>query len=405
MFFARSHLGTLGAVPAGRGGISPTTDPTKSISTNFQLTGVDGACTSDGKLIYVNGTWRVRTRLDVCAAVFPAEITAEYVRDVMHEPLQLGPFQVPWAAEGGTIDSTHYITEYVFPDPTKAPYELSKLSRNLKKDWGDPHFSITGFTAKDFMAKPADIAKGWQVNGCDGTVKSYQAWMHVLGVDESAYYFNMLPTPEDSATAKTLYGLDVGDITNKFGYPIVPATTFTHPIDGTKWGVFTFLASGTGPGDKSMWTSNWCPYSPQNGALGSDVGALELRYWVAPVDAVKNYLVSTLQDSSTIALIISALESLWDTVEEIANWLGGLAAQLACNVAGSPMCKTAKDSATIAACLTSAAVCAASSGSKPPVTPTPTTPQWIWYLAVPAILIVGLLVFSKPNKPSPQPAA
>lgn len=319
-----SVLSALGAVPAAlASGAKVNTRP------NTATTGVsgaqDGTATADGKLIYVRGTWRIRAQADAPVATFGPQVTMQYVRDNIRAPLYVGPFQVPWT----TPTDTRLPPNYYMPDPTKAPAELAQLASTLQKDWGDPHFSVTGMTVHDAFPTVDQIAADWP--DCPGSQKSYLAWMKAFGVTSGNYYWNMLPTPLSQQMMKLRNTVFQGAV-QKIGYPIVPIGTFTHPVDGQKWGVYTALVSGPGrisSNSVDIATSGGCPYTPSTGALGQDVGAMQLQYLVAPTDYMKKWFTNRLQDSSTIASIGSVLESIWNAVTEIANFIGDVAVGIA----------------------------------------------------------------------------
>lgn len=395
-------LGALGAVPAGLvSGASIASSIKPTVATTGAVSAPSGTASSDGKLIWVNGTWRVLMPGDKPVGAFDPTITVSYVRDTMRAGLHVGPFQVPWAEQPLiTVNGYKEMPAYWMASPSSASADLAQLGPNLMKDWGDPHFRITGYSAGDVMVNPADAAKQWWPS-CSAALSSYQAWLAKLGVGSNRYYLNMLPvrapTKVYQDTYKVTKAVAGGDIVNKFGYPIVPATTFTHPVDGKTWGIYLMLTIPSIGGYNKALVQHI-----------NDCSSLQLMYWVAPVASVTNFLQNRLADSSTIAQVTGFISDVANEVVKIVNYIGDVAVavaeglgQLACDALSNP---NAVKGATLAggpAAGAGAAVGQQICGGGPAPPPAPASSSWVLPVAIAGGVGLLALLATKKRKVTP----
>lgn len=104
----------LGVVPAGAS-IKPTTGPTSVALPEFTSgASSDGVCTSDSKLIYVGGQWRVRSPGDACVAVSNAD-SANIIKT---QPIYVGAFPIDPTNTTGQI--TTLTTPWQIPSQVAA---------------------------------------------------------------------------------------------------------------------------------------------------------------------------------------------------------------------------------------------------------------------------------------------
>jgi hypothetical protein len=436
MFFAR-HNGSFGS-PFG---ILPITAGVKALGPSAQIsTGLatlaDNTCTSDDKMMWSQGAWRVVGTADdasKCVATVPqvwTDVVTQYLETAGHQYF-VGPFPIQARLliqdydydndnniEITTIDDPKYIPKEWLPaikellaSAAKSQQKLQQLTLSdqlpvitgpsrpspndpscnvlpngqcdLLWNWdGHPYIDNTGTTW--FRQKDADgISRTYVKRGDDLTdtnsyrqLQFYDWWdaLKLTGNEWPAIDYGISLTRDNMTQWQSQYDPTAG-------VNVTPVAKWKHPKTGDMWGLWLALVPmSTKAGTSAVWDSK-IDQPPWATVLQIGFGPIPQEPWYDEALDVLAFIPATILDA-TAAVVEFTISAIQDLI---------------CSGAPCP----GRDPGTQAACAAVKMTCPRPPGVPPP--PAVPPPWWQqWYVIVPAIGLLGYLVFNSTKKQTPS---